>query len=337
MSIIIQTLIMIDQPPSTDNKLLLPLLDNFLLYLKTNNYSDETLSNYERDLQSFNSFLQTEISKHFDKLTKADIETYKAYLLSNDRKTTTTRMIAQTKLQSGSVNRMLSSLRGYFKFLIYQDYKIPIQPESIKMVRKEKKHYKVAELEELISLIEAPTKFEKDPIVSTRNRAMLEVLFATGIRISELLSLNRRDIDPSGKIFIVGKGKKERFVYLTPRSLTYLEHYLKLRLDNLPALFVPQKGKRRNQKDCRISTNYLQDKIKKYREKLGIIVPTSAHSLRHGFATYLAEQGASPVAIQMLLGHESLNTTTRYVNASDRFAQEAHKKFHPLSEDPDDS
>ncbi len=75
----------------------------------------------------------------------------------------------------------------------------------------------------------------------------------------------------------------------------------------------------------------MQAKIKKYREVLGIILPTSAHSLRHGFATYLAEEGASPVAIQLLLGHESLNTTTRYVNASQKFAEDAHKKFHPLS------
>ena len=80
----------------------------------------------------------------------------------------------------------------------------------------------------------------------------------------------------------------------------------------------------------RVSTNYLQAKIKEYREKLRINVPTSAHSLRHGFATYLAESGANPAAIQVLLGHESLDTTTRYVHASDKFAEETHRKFHPV-------
>jgi integrase/recombinase XerD len=74
----------------------------------------------------------------------------------------------------------------------------------------------------------------------------------------------------------------------------------------------------------------LQEKIKRYREYLGINVPTSAHSLRHGFATYLAEQGANPAAIQILLGHESLNTTTRYVHASDRYAEKVHRQYHPL-------
>jgi site-specific recombinase XerD len=80
----------------------------------------------------------------------------------------------------------------------------------------------------------------------------------------------------------------------------------------------------------RISTNYFQEKIAQYRRKIGIQIPTSAHSLRHGFATYLAEQGASPVALQALLGHESLNTTTRYVHASEKFAEETVRKNHPL-------
>ena len=76
--------------------------------------------------------------------------------------------------------------------------------------------------------------------------------------------------------------------------------------------------------------NYLQMKIKQYKENLGINVPTTAHSFRHGFATYLAEQGANPAAIQILLGHESLHTTTRYVHASDKYAEATHKRFHPL-------
>ncbi len=309
----------------------LPLLDDFLLHLQTDNYSHETIYNYERDLTTFLDFLDSEINRNFEEMTKGDIEKYKAYLLSQDRKTAITQKKSEIKLQSGSVNRTLSSLRSYLKFLISQDYQIPIQPESIKMVRMEKKHYKVAELDELVKLIESPSHLEKNPFVAARNRAMLELLFATGMRISELLSLNRRDINSSGKIFIMGKGKKERFVYLTERAAYWLKCYLDLRQDSLQALFIPTRGKNMSKKERRISPNYLQDKIKKYREKLNIIILISAHSIRHGFATYLAEEGASPVAIQLLLGHESLATTTRYVNASDRFAEEAHRKYHPLS------
>ena len=160
---------------------------------------------------------------------------------------------------------------------------------------------------------------------------MLETLLASGMRISELLGLRLNQLDKSGRIFIEGKGKKQRFIYLTDRARQHIDIYLKLRVDDLPFLFIPRRGQNAGVKNKRISSNYLQMKIKKYRELLGINVPTSAHSLRHGFATYLAEQGANPAAIQVLLGHESLDTTTRYVHASDRYAEETHRKFHPLS------
>ena len=98
-------------------------------------------------------------------------------------------------------------------------------------------------------------------------------------------------------------------------------------------MFIPTQGSRRateNPYIVRLSQNYIQMKIAEYRRKLGIIVPTSAHSLRHGFATYLAEEGANPAAIQKLLGHSSLQTTSRYVHASDKFAEKAHRENHPL-------
>ena len=161
---------------------------------------------------------------------------------------------------------------------------------------------------------------------------MLEVLFATGMRISELCNLNRNQIDDTGRIFITGKGRKQRFVYLTPRARQHLDAYLASRQDDCPALFIPYAGRNVAKSRKRISTNYLQDRIKRYRERLRINVPTSAHSLRHGFATYLAEEGANPAALQILLGHESLDTTTRYVHASDKYAEETHRKYHPLAE-----
>lgn len=312
-------------------KVILPLLDKFLRHLQSQNYSPETLYNYKRDLLTFNIFLQTEINKSFPDFKKSDIEEYKAYLLSKNRLTPLSMNLGFDKLQSGSVNRTLSSLRSYLKFLIFQDYPIPVQPEHILLVKKEKKVAKVAELPDLVKLIEFPSEYESNPYVSARNRAMLETLFATGVRISELLSIDKKHIDSSGKIYIMGKGKKERFVYLTPRALKHINNYISLRDDSEEALFVPLKGRRKNTPNVRISPNYLQERIKRYREKLQLTLPTSAHSLRHGFATYLAEEGASPVAIQRLLGHESLNTTTRYVNPSDKFAEESQRKFHPLA------
>jgi len=312
--------------------MILPFFDDFLLSLKTNNYSLETVYNYERDLKVFEAYLTASPTPSFEKVTKRTIDEYKAYLVSRDRQTAIKKEKKDAQLSAQSINRMLSALRSYLKFLVDRDVPVPVVPDAIKLVKTEKRHPRVAEFEELVRLIEAPTTLEKDPKVGLRNRAILETLFATGLRISELCHLNRADIDDSGRIFILGKGKKERFVYLTPRAKVMIERYLSIRQDDAPALFIPYSGPNVAKKEKRISSNYIESKLKEYREKLKINVPVSPHSLRHGFATYLAESGASPAAIQILLGHESLETTTRYVHPWDRFAEETHRKYHPLKE-----
>lgn len=373
----------------------LPYKTEFLLELTNNNYSQETVDNYERDLNFFESFLFKE-GLQFMAVDKLAISRYKGflkngehlqaykqladYILSQkseaelkkmglssvkqatDLESTPRKAVAQgdtTKssskgskidfrnnagLSSRSVNRMLSSLRGYLKFLIDIDKDVPIPPDAIKMLKTERKESQVAEMEDLIKLIESPHEFETKPAVRARNRAILELLFSTGMRISELAGLNRDqlslyketgDFGIAGKLYVKGKGKKSRFVYLTERCKYWLDEYLKTRSDNYPALFIPYRGGRAGTKDpqtVRLSTNYIQERIVNYRRRLGIVVPTSAHSLRHGFATYLAEEGANPAAIQRLLGHESLQTTTRYVHASDKFAEQAHRQHHPLQE-----
>jgi site-specific recombinase XerD len=302
-------------------------------------------------------------------------------------------------LDERSINRMLSALRSYLKFRINWDLEIPLPPDAVNMVKAVKKMKKVASFEDLVRLIESPMEFEKDEKVALRNRCMLEMLFASGMRISELISLDLDQLNTEGKIYITGKGRKERTIYITPRALGWINKYLKLRLEyafsdrvkeeqpgavdslyndlgiekkekdmklretnleglNLevfdsenrkyislvenyrkneflkkfdsPALFIPLSGSRSGKANARISTNYFQEKIAEYRRRLGIQIPTSAHSLRHGFATYLAQQGASPAALQVLLGHESLDTTTRYVHASEKFAEETVRKNHPL-------
>lgn len=308
---------------------MLPYRDDFLLSLKSHNYSLETIYNYEQDLMVFEHFLMNDVRIPLERVSKRTIDLYKAYLASRDRKTPQ-RQKSSKHLSAVSVNRMLSSLRRYLAYLIDMDYKVPIAPEAVKLTKVPRRHPRVAEFEALVQLIESPPKFEKIPEVALRNRAILETLFSTGMRISELVSLNRNQIDKTGRIFIRGKGKKERFVYLTHRAQKHINAYLSMRADEHPALFIPYRGRNAATTKARISTNYVQMKIKQYRERLGINVPTSPHSFRHGFATYLAENGANPAAIQILLGHESLQTTTRYVHASDRYAEKTHRRFHPL-------
>ena len=309
----------------------LPLFDDFLLNLQTNNYSKETLYNYERDLSVFESFL-CDIKIVFNKIDKKTLLNYKAYLISQDRKTTAKQQ-SKKKLSSYSINRMLSVLRSYFKYLVDMDYNVPISPDSIKLIKTEKKHARVAEFKEIVKLIESPSIFEKNKKIGLRNRAIMETFFSTGMRISELIGLRMDRIDKQGKIFIQGKGKKERFVYLTERAQKHLDNYLKIRKNTRsPYVFIPYRGQNSSEKNKKLSASYIQRKIKQYRQFLNLNIPVSAHGIRHAFATYLAENGANPVAIQILLGHESLDTTTRYVHASDRYAHKIHGKYHPLKE-----
>jgi len=322
---------MAKNPANTAPAIRLPYLDDFLLNLQTNNFSMQTIYNYERDLNVFENFL-TENKIDFKEADKKTILNYKAYLTSLDRHTPK-KMPGEKKLSSFSINRMLSALRSYLKFSIDMDFHPPISPQMVGLLKTERKKIRISEFEHIIQLLEAPNVFEKNKKVIRRNRAMLEMLFATGMRISELTNLKTEQIDKKGRIFIMGKGKKERFVYLTPRAQKHLDSYLENRpITESPYLFIPYSGRNMSKKYKKISANYLQQKIKDYREFLGINLPLSAHGFRRAFATYLAEKGASPAAIQILLGHESLDTTTRYVNASNKFAEQTHRKFHPLKE-----
>src|SRR5258708_24650615 len=300
-------------------------LDNdFFLFLETNNYSRKTVSDYNGDLAILDGFLKANKLK-LEALAKRNIFEFKAYIFSDERKTATTRKTPYKRLSSYSINRCLCAIRTYLRFLIDQDYPTPINADMVKMIKKEKPHPNVADFKDLVALIECPSSFEKVPIVAARNRAILETLFATGMRISELISLNKKDLNDEGRIFITGKGRKQRYVYLTDRAMAFQKVYLSLRKDDESALFISLKVNRR------LTPRYVQERIRHYCGILKIGVHTTPHSFRHGFATYLAENGASPAAIQVLLGHESLATTTRYINVSDRFAQESHKKFHPLA------
>ena len=204
----------------------LPLLDEFLENIQSNNYSIETVYNYERDLNTFENFLNDDINIPFEKINKRLIIKFKAYLSSTSRLTASNEK-GEKQLSSYSINRILSALRSYLKFLDEIDYISPLSANSVKLLKTEKKYGQVPEMEDVIKLIESPYKFEKDKKVKLRNQAMLETLFATGMRISELLSLKREQLDNSGRIYIIGKGKKQRFVYLTPRAINSLKEYLK--------------------------------------------------------------------------------------------------------------
>jgi len=336
----------------------LPLYEDFLLSLQIHNYSQSTISNYERDLLSLSQFLENR-GLSFTDLSKQTIDQYKAELIATQR-TTLKQNKQSNALNAKSINRMLTTIRSYLTFLIDEDHEVPLIPQQIILLKKEKKVTHVPDLRELIEFIESPQQLESNAFIGLRNRTIMEIMLASGMRISEVLSLQHHNVEESGKMYVTGKGNKQRFVYLTPRARRLLSQYREQRreviLSSLPHPFnteeyyqkftylfvtkktfdgLPQYIKHHHRLpeyvfESHISENYVQAKFKEYRLQLGFSSPISPHTLRHGFATYLAESGASPAAIQILLGHESLETTTTYVNASEKFAEEIHTDYHPL-------
>lgn len=357
----IQSLMKMGKKPKLEKQ------NEFLLHLFNNNYSNETVYNYNRDLSFFAEYLE-DAQCAFESINKLTVTYYKGWLKqrlhvkhreSDQNTDTVAKNASKTKpVQSGgakhtetmvkggyvknnnpevldaqSINRILVSLRNYLKFLVEYDYPAPLSADAVQLVRVPKKKPQVPTLQEVIALVEAPSQYEAQEIVALRNRAVLELLLATGMRISEVVSINRDQMNTEGKLFITGKGRKQRFVYLTPRAVAHVQEYIKKRADPYPALFLPTSGSRLKGSDPRISTNYVQMKIAYYRRMLEIVIPMSAHAIRHAYATYLAENGANPAAIQVLLGHESLQTTTRYVHTSDKFAEDTHNEFHPAKDE----
>ena len=244
---------------------ILPYVDEFMYYLKSNKYSLETVYNYERDLNLFECFVSDSACLNFAGLNKTTIEQYKIYLTSAGRKTSSGEH-SEKKLGVGSANRALSSLRRYLQFLTEKNLPTSVPPDVIKLIKPPHKTHHIDKFADLMQLIESPMKYEKDKMVALRNRAALETLFASGVRISELINLKRVQIDKTGKIFIQGKGKKQRFIYLTERAKKHIENYLKERSDDSPYLFIPNRGLNAIKRDKHISANYLQMKIKKYRQ-----------------------------------------------------------------------
>ncbi len=202
----------------------LPYLREFLLNLENNNYSKQTVDNYLRDLEILASFLEYRRVKFAD-IDKLLISEYKGYLRNQNyipilRKfkagkeiddedeqksytdvSETKKALYRGQLSSRSVNRMLSSMRSYLNFLVDIDEEVPITPNAIKLIKTEKKEKQVAEMDDLIRLIECPMEFEKQKLVKFRNRAILEMIFSTGMRISEVVNLNR------------DQGKQETTIY----------------------------------------------------------------------------------------------------------------------------
>lgn len=300
---------------------------DFTTYLSVErNLSPRTVEEYTQDLKHFFHSSTINIEKNQDfTLENVDERTIREYLAELKQK---------LKYTPRAVNRKMACLKSYFAFL-EKDGLIKRSPaEKLKSVKDHRPLPKVLSVNEMSELIggipEIDVPKEKSPewlknnLAYLRDRAILELLYASGIRVSELVGLNLGDLTLQEKTAkVLGKGQKERLVLMNDAAVTALEHYLQARPEVADdALFL-------NRHKKRISVRMVQLTLKKHLKRAGIHKPASPHTLRHSFATHLLEGGADLVTIKELLGHANLSTTQIYTNISVAHMKKTYQESHP--------
>ena len=288
-------------------------LNKFIEYLKVQkNYSDYTILNYEKDLEEYNSFLNEK--KYL--FSSMDYKKCMEYLLFLDKK----------GLKKTSISRRLSSLRTFYKYLVLNNYCDSNPFLLVSSPKKEKRIPKFINylcIEEIFNIPNIKTK------EGQREKVILEVLYGAGIRVSELVNIKIKDIDFNNKnILIFGKGSKERIVSFGEPALDSINLFIKegrkeyLEGNDSDYLIV---GKNESKLTTRRIEQIINDLIKRTSIKMNI----TPHMFRHTFATHLLDQGADLVAVQELLGHESLASTEIYTHISNEHLREVYYKCHP--------
>lgn len=280
----------------------------------------KTVENYDHYLTRF--FGQMGIKNTKD-ITEEKVREFRLWL---NRQSGT----AGNSMKRRTQNYYLIALRAFLKFLRKRE--IPcISPERIELAKLPERSLDLITDAELSRLLSAADGTDEK---SLRDKAILEMLFSTGLRVSELCSLNS-DIDLSrDELSVRGKGEKVRVVFLSPSAKDAVKAYLKARKDMEEALFVSAStiGKSKVQKikhtPTRLTPRSIEMLIKKYAIKSGITKKVTPHILRHSFATDLLSNGADIRSVQALLGHASINTTQIYTHVTDSHLREIHKKFH---------
>ena len=303
----------------------------YLEYLEIEkNRSPKTLENYSRYLDRF---------LNFAKATKAedlDDERVRMYRLHLNRLTDKD----DNLLMKVTQNYHVIALRNFLKYLAKRGVK-SVSAEKIELGRAEDRHVTFLEHSELDRLLNAPALLRSEELrkgkkgselATLRDMAMLRMLFSTGMRVSELCSMDRNKIDVKrGELSVLGKGRKIRLVFLSEDAKDHIAQYLNKRTDVDEALFIriPKSGKFGKDSDLRLTPRSVQRVVQKYAIKAGIMGKhVSPHTLRHSYATDLLRNGADIRSVQAMLGHSSVTTTQIYTHVTDTQLREIHKKFH---------
>ncbi len=286
-------------------------IDRYLSFLSAERgLSPHTLEGYRRDLEDLALYLDR-VGRD---LGSVDVEVLMGYLMN----------LAARGLSPATIRRRLSAIRGFYAFLVEMELLDSDPTEGLDNPRTWKHLPQVLSLDEVERLLQAPPG---DNPRGLRDRAMLEVLYATGVRVSELVSLRLVDLDMErGFLKVLGKGKKERVVPLGEEAIGWLRRYLEVRgeLDKKGSayLFLSNRG-------GPMTRQRFWQIIKEYARKVGITKEISPHTLRHSFATHILERGADLRSVQELLGHADLSTTQIYTHVARAHLEKIYKKSHP--------
>lgn len=299
---------------------LVELKRQFLEYLEIERgRSVKTIENYDRYLERFFEF--AEVKKVSD-LTEEQVREFRIHLNRQPGTKVGGRM---EPMKRRTQNYYLIALRAFLKFLRKRGIEA-LSPERIELAKVPERSIDLISAAELRRLMNAP---DQKTLEGKRDKAILELLFSTGLRISELCGLSIDDIDMSRDEFSVrGKGDKVRVVFLSDSARASLQDYLKHRKDMDDALFVRYGRKMNDGGDLRISPRAVQRLIKLHAVKAGITRKVTPHVIRHSFATDLLSNGADLRSVQALLGHANIGTTQVYTHVTDKHLREVHKKYH---------
>ena len=227
----------------------------------------------------------------------------------------------------------LIALRGFLNYLSKRDIK-SLSPEKIELPKTSRKQVTFLYYDEIERLLD---EIDTNNEPGLRDRAIIELLFSSGLRVSELVNLNRDHINTKRNEFMVrGKGKKDRPVFISDDASMHIQNYLESRKDNLPPLFLSysRNNNETNSGDYRrLTTRSVQRIINKYSKLAGITKHVSPHTMRHSFATDLLMNGADIRSVQVMLGHSSISTTQVYTHVTDEHLREIHEKFHSTAKD----
>ena len=299
------------------------LISQFLEYLEIEkNCSKLTIRDYRHYLEVFEKWLAASLpDKSIKNIDLVDIRKYRVFLSNRaDENGLTLKRVTQ--------NYYVIALRSFLRFLIKNDIQT-LEPSKIDLPKTESRSLKFLERDQVDRLV---TSADTSKTEGVRDRAILELLFSTGLRVSELVKLNRDQINLDRREFgVIGKGGRARVVFVSERAAEWIERYLEKREDVFKPLFIRYSGKTIEEnwgEKMRLTPRSIERIVKKYVRRAGIPVDATVHTLRHSFATDLLTNGADLRSVQEMLGHKKIATTQIYTHITNKQLREVHDAFH---------